>query len=340
MIIIGANMGVSKMTKEHLGITLALKIPFFIVVAKIDICPENILAETVSQVKKILKSSAVSRVPIEIKDLTELQKCAEQIYCQKVCPIFQVSNVTMQGIDLLVSFLSRISNRDALNHLVKTKDDPVEFDINEHFFVTGVGIVLSGILKSGTMRMNQVLFLGPEKKKTYKQVVIKGIHTNRMPQEEAYAGEYVCVNIKPKGQSEVLNRKELRKGMVLLDQSLKPEAFWDFEAEILILHHSTTIKENYQAVLHCGIVRQSVCIRRIYEGGQMKNGDKGLVRFHFLYSPEYVKPSLSILLREGRTKILGVITRVFTDPDIEQLDRELLAAKQPAESLTVDLMQP
>jgi GTPase len=32
MIIIGANMGVSKMTKEHLGITVALKIPFFIVV--------------------------------------------------------------------------------------------------------------------------------------------------------------------------------------------------------------------------------------------------------------------------------------------------------------------
>jgi GTPase len=39
MIVIGSNMGISRMTKEHLGITLALKIPFFIVLTKIDMCP-------------------------------------------------------------------------------------------------------------------------------------------------------------------------------------------------------------------------------------------------------------------------------------------------------------
>ena len=39
MIIVGANMGVSRMTKEHLGISLALKIPIFIVITKIDIAP-------------------------------------------------------------------------------------------------------------------------------------------------------------------------------------------------------------------------------------------------------------------------------------------------------------
>jgi len=39
-------MGISRMTKEHLGITLALKIPFFIIITKIDICPPNILKET------------------------------------------------------------------------------------------------------------------------------------------------------------------------------------------------------------------------------------------------------------------------------------------------------
>lgn len=40
MIVIGANMGISRMTKEHLGITLSLKIPFFVVITKIDISPE------------------------------------------------------------------------------------------------------------------------------------------------------------------------------------------------------------------------------------------------------------------------------------------------------------
>ena len=40
MIMIGANMGLNKMTKEHLGICLAIGIPFFIVITKIDIAPE------------------------------------------------------------------------------------------------------------------------------------------------------------------------------------------------------------------------------------------------------------------------------------------------------------
>jgi len=39
VIIVGANMGVSKMTREHLGIAQALKIPIFIVVTKVDISP-------------------------------------------------------------------------------------------------------------------------------------------------------------------------------------------------------------------------------------------------------------------------------------------------------------
>jgi GTPase len=39
MIIVGSNMGISRMTKEHMGICWALGIPFFVVLTKIDICP-------------------------------------------------------------------------------------------------------------------------------------------------------------------------------------------------------------------------------------------------------------------------------------------------------------
>jgi elongation factor 1-alpha len=42
MVVIGANMGVQMMTKEHIGISLALKLPLFIVITKIDIAPENV----------------------------------------------------------------------------------------------------------------------------------------------------------------------------------------------------------------------------------------------------------------------------------------------------------
>lgn len=42
MLVVGANMGVSKMTKEHLGISCALNLPLFVVVTKIDIAPEEV----------------------------------------------------------------------------------------------------------------------------------------------------------------------------------------------------------------------------------------------------------------------------------------------------------
>ena len=40
---VGANAGVVGMTKEHLGLALALSVPVFVVVTKIDMCPQNVL---------------------------------------------------------------------------------------------------------------------------------------------------------------------------------------------------------------------------------------------------------------------------------------------------------
>lgn len=51
MIIIGLNMGISRMTREHLGLVYYLKIPFFVVLTKIDLCPENIYKETMTDLK-------------------------------------------------------------------------------------------------------------------------------------------------------------------------------------------------------------------------------------------------------------------------------------------------
>ena len=56
MIIVGANMGVSRMTKEHLGISLALRIPLFIVITKLDLAPPDVYEKTKDTLVKILKS--------------------------------------------------------------------------------------------------------------------------------------------------------------------------------------------------------------------------------------------------------------------------------------------
>lgn len=55
MLLVGANMGVTRMTKEHLGLSLALKIPVIVVVTKIDMCPQNVLQQTLNDIQRILK---------------------------------------------------------------------------------------------------------------------------------------------------------------------------------------------------------------------------------------------------------------------------------------------
>lgn len=42
MLVVGANMGISRITKEHIGIAVSLKIPIFVVITKVDIAPPNV----------------------------------------------------------------------------------------------------------------------------------------------------------------------------------------------------------------------------------------------------------------------------------------------------------
>jgi GTPase len=47
-----------------------LKIPFFIVLTKVDLAPQNKYDETVSELKKLLKHKLLNKFPIEVKEST------------------------------------------------------------------------------------------------------------------------------------------------------------------------------------------------------------------------------------------------------------------------------
>lgn len=111
MIIVGANMGVSRMTREHLGISLALGVPIFFVVTKVDIAPKEIYEETLSTLVKILKSPQVSKTPMLVNKDDDVTVLAKSISSKKMCPIFTVSNVTGEGLPKLKEFLSLVPSR-------------------------------------------------------------------------------------------------------------------------------------------------------------------------------------------------------------------------------------
>jgi translation elongation factor EF-Tu-like GTPase len=310
MIVIGANMGVQRMTKEHLGIALALKVPIFIVISKIDIAPADVYKQTLEYITKILKSTGAQKMPIVIREKDDVSVYAESIVSDRVCHIFCVSSVSGEGIEQLRIFMGKLQTRTQLNSTnIKSASDKVEFLIDGSFNVKGVGMVLSGTLVSGTVSIGQIVLLGPDKKGEFRPVVVKSIHFKRSSVEEITSGNSACFHIKSKDK-ESLKSSDIRKGMVILDKDSNPKSVMEFEADVVILHHATTIKQKYQAVIHTGVVRQTAQVLSM-TSELLRTGDKGTVRFRFMRSPEYLHEGATILFREGRTRGLGQISKLF-----------------------------
>jgi GTPase len=157
MLMIGANAGIVGMTKEHLGLALALSVPVFVVVTKIDMCPPNILQENLKLLFKILKSQGCRKVPVMVKTPDEVVLSATNFVSERLCPIFQVSNVSGENLNLLKMFLNLLSTR-----MTGLDDLPAEFQIDDTYSVPGVGTVVSGTTLQGIIRLNDTLLLGPD----------------------------------------------------------------------------------------------------------------------------------------------------------------------------------
>lgn len=299
LLMIGANAGIIGMTKEHLGVTLALNIPVFVVITKIDMCPPNILQQTLTNLRKVLKSQGCRKIPILVESDEDVIISASNFVSERLCPIFQVSNVTGKNLNYLKSFLNLLNSRSP-----NYDDSPKEFQIDEIYGVSGVGVVVSGLTLKGVISTNDTLMLGPNSLGQFIPVSIKSIHRKRLPVKEVRSGQTASFALKK------IRRNEIRKGMVMLCPSLEPKAYWEFEGEILVLHHPTTISTRYQAMVHCGSIRQTA---QIIEMSQecLRTGDKAKVHFRFIKNPEYLHPGMRIIFREGRTKAIGNVIKLL-----------------------------
>ncbi len=55
------------MTHEHLNIVVALELPFFIVVTKVDVTPRPRFLETLDSLKKVLTSVGLNKVRVNCR---------------------------------------------------------------------------------------------------------------------------------------------------------------------------------------------------------------------------------------------------------------------------------
>lgn len=288
------------MTKEHLGLALALSVPVFVVITKIDMCPPKVLQDNIRLLGKVLKSQGCRKVPVMVRSSDDVVLSATNFVTQRLCPIFQVSNVTGENLDLLKMFLNLLTTRNAGLDVL-----PAEYQIDDIYSVPGVGTVVSGTCLQGVIRVNDTLQLGPDPVGHFIAVTIKSIHRKRMNVTEVRGGQTASFALKK------VKRTQIRKGMVLASAELNPKSCWEFEGEIVVLHHPTTISSRYQAMVHCGSIRQTASILTMNKDC-LRTGDKAKVRFRFIKNPEYLRPQQRLVFREGRTKAVGNVIEPLT----------------------------
>lgn len=312
MIMVDANNGIKPMTKEHIFLCVTLKIPFIIVISKIDICKtrENILQETIQSIKKFLKFPGIRRIPVSIKSQDDIILCSKHIYSESITPVFQTSCVTGEGIDMLKTFFNIVGKKVAKN----VDDDLVEFHIDHIFNVYGFGLVLGGNLINGKINVGDRLLVGPHTG-AYEPIVIRSIYSKKIPLQQVSYGSYVCLGVKK------IDKLNIKRGNVIISNKNEKLIVRKFTAKINILRtHSTTVKIGYEPMFHAYSIRQVVKILDITNKKNargdnisndndciLRNGDIATVLLEFKYHPEFLKKDTRFILSEGKCKIVGEI---------------------------------
>ncbi len=312
-VMIDGNKGIQKMSKEHIGLAvLALKIPVIVLLTKTDLAPPHVYKKSLKDLMTLLKSPGLNCLPAVVKDRDDVVVLSRKMASGKLVPIFKVSSVTGEGLELVKYFLNLLPsgkfarwNQEREQFSMHAITDPFLLFIDEIFDVSGVGKVVSGIVQSGKVQTGSYAFLGPSNGE-YEQVRLKSIQTSRIVVNEALPGDYISVALAFKGKT-----PKITKGMVLTTYKPSPTVK-KFEAEIFVLHHPTTMRINYNTQIHLKTIRSQAKIVNIKGSSNLRSGDRARVVFEFIYSPQFIMPGMKFVFREGRTKGVGIVKEILS----------------------------
>lgn len=305
MLLVSATAGVVGMTQEHLGIAVALEVPFFIVVTKTDATSAERVERTLESVAKILKSAGSNKVPLVVKSFDDCITAASNSLKQNTVPIFCISSVLGTGLDFIKRFLYLLPPGVGEREAEKLEQEGPEFQIDELFEVPGVGTVCGGLVTQGFIVENMPLAVGPFEDGKFKVVQVSSIRRNKAACRLVRAQQSAALAVD-------IPISQLRRGMVMTSpKGDVPTPCLYFQANVCLLFHPTEIMRGFRTTVHIGNIRQTAVIEGIRPLESMKSSDQASVVFRFIKNPEFVKLGARILFREGRTKGIGRVSQVF-----------------------------
>jgi len=335
LILVNSRHPPTHMTTHHLNLCCSFGIPVIVVFTKTDGCPEHALATSKKELNKLLRSPEIGKRPFAIKNEKDIETCIGKLHV--LAPLIEISCVTGDGLDLLRKMLWSLPKR---RRHEKKVDRPFEFLVEDIFNVPGVGSVVSGFVNAGELPVasHPAVYVGPTDDGTFLKTNVKSAHISRINTAHVTAGQSACLAFSLNKEM----RKKLRRGMVVLREN--PTCTKEFDAEICVLKgEGTTIRKSYQAFVHILNVRQSAFAKHIEvvnnnavglppshgasfhddglggsDGIVLRPGSRAKVRFEFAQRPEYIRPGMRMLFRDGRVRGVGIITGIPTLPSPEK----------------------
>lgn len=287
-----------KITKEHMGIAIRMKIPFVILMTKVDLYEKEITDSSLQLLSRIIKKSS-SRITREVTCIEDVDTVVSTYTSLTSVPVFRISNVTHEGVDLIRNFLSRISKcrTSSFSHAKR-------FMVDRCYKVKGIGLVVSGFNGGNKVSVGDKLYINGNT-----EAYVRSIHDDfRNETKSLEENTRGCLALRT-------SVDKVLSGSVLSFQPIKLVTAFTANIEILS-SHGTSITNGYKTVIHCGPIRKTATVS-ITESSDttestetFRGGTKGQLQFKF-ESPIYIEVGQSIFFREGRIIGDGVISKVY-----------------------------
>jgi elongation factor 1-alpha len=293
LIAVAADSGPTQTTREHLGVLLAMGLPTIIAITKTDLVTDERIDEVELELEKVLRNTGCTALPESRYETDTLISDIDS----EVVPIIRTSAVEQDGLDTLNEMFSRLQKTN-------TNENNGDFKmyIDKTYVVEGVGTVVSGSIMSGTLEAGDELKLGPTTDGEYIDTKCRSIEIHYHQVEKAEAGQLVSISISN------VDADQVRRGMVITDSEIEPTT--EFEAEVMILNHPTSIGDGYEPVIHLETVSETVQLEPT--NPPLLAGDKGKTRVKFKFNPYVVEEGQRFIFREGDSKGVGTVTKTLS----------------------------
>jgi elongation factor 1-alpha len=333
IVVIGSNMGITPITREHITLLLWQKIPFVILFTKIDMCPPHLYAENLTRIKNMPKNMSrrntltgqfMLNKTCRVLDSDDafghfFANCNNPSFFDSNIPVIPISCKTGMNIDRLHVMFSVLTHR--VNTLYENVDNSNIFAYIEHVYtVPGIKLVITGFLDQGCapISVGTNMYVGMINGNLL-SVRVRSLHDNfRNLVQTILPGQNFCANIHVKGKFN-LQRCHFNKGsFVTTRQESALRVSKRFRARIQIILSKNTIGINYTPVIHCRTICQSARLIHIEQindelltGAQIDSAipinAEAIVVFEFDRHAEYIEPGAPLFLRDGSTKGSGTM---------------------------------